>query len=570
MNDEYRRQAPEPLTPLPFNLSPAVKRTLSCGMNLVSVHDDRQPLVNFRLILGTGDIHDPEGGTGVASAVASLLNEGTENYASRELAEEVDRLGAALSASSASDHAVVKASALSGFASEVLDLLAELVLRPVFPENELELYKQNAIEGLKYQRSQPDFLADEQVGRVVFGDHPYSINSPTPDDIKSLTREALAEFHAGAYVPNNAVLVAVGAIAPDVLADELEERFRKWNAGELTEKQFPDPPARSERTLTIVDRPGSSQANIVLSNLAIDRRSPDYFPVLVMNQVLGAGASSRLFMNLREEKGYTYGAYSRIYARRFGGSFEATAEVRTAVTGDSLKEFFYELERIRTDAVPEDELRDAKNFLTGVFPIRVETQGGLIGQIAAQQVYGLPDDYLETYADNVRAVTAEEVRRVAEAYIHPDNIAMVVVGDAGDVLKQTSAYTDNVDVFDTEARRKDLDALLAAQDAPDADVAGVWQVDISAQGQDLSLKLELEQDGSDVTGSIDSMLGQGTLKDGTVSGAGLKGTLVTEMQGQEIELEISASVSGDSMEGLITIPLMGEPLPFKGSRVKTE
>lgn len=570
MNDEFRKQAPEPLAPLPFNLPPAEKRTLSCGLRVVTVHDDRQPLVNFRLIFGTGDIHDPEGGTGVSSAVASLLNEGTENYTSKELAEEIDRLGASLSASSASDHAVVKASALSGFVSEVLDLFAELVLRPVFPENELELYKQNAIEGIKYQRSQPDFLADEQVARIVYGEHPYSINSPTPDDIRGLTRESLADFRSAAYVPNNAVLVAVGAIAPDVLAEELEARFGNWKAGELAERQFPDPPGRSERTLTIVDRPGSSQANIVLSNLAIDRRSPDYFPVLLMNQVLGAGASSRLFMNLREEKGYTYGAYSRIYARRFGGSFEATAEVRTSVTGDSLKEFFYELGRIRTDIVAEDELNDAKNFLTGVFPIRVETQGGLIGQIAAQQIYGLPDDYLETYADNVRAVTSDDVRRVAEAYIHPDKIAMVIVGDAGDVLKQASGYTDSIEVFDTEANRKDLNALLEAQNAPDADVAGVWQLDISAQGQDLLLRLELEQEGTDVKGSLDSMLGQGTLKDGTVSGTGLKGVLVTEMQGQEIELEISASVIGDEIEGLITIPMMGEPLPFKGSRIEVE
>lgn len=570
MNDEFRKKAPEPLAPLPFNLPPAERRTLSCGMKVVSVHDDRQPLVNFRLILGTGDIHDPDGGIGVSSAVASLLNEGTENYTSKDLAEEVDRLGATLSASSASDHAVVKASSLSGFSSEVLDLFAELILRPVFPESELELYKQNAIEGLKYQRSQPDFLADEQVGRVVYGDNPYSVNSPTPDDIRNLTRDALAEFHAGVYVPNNAVLVAVGAIGADELAEELDARFGEWKSGGIAERQFPEPPERSGRTLTIVDRPGSSQANIVLSNIAIDRKSPDYFPVLVMNQVLGAGASSRLFMNLREEKGYTYGAYSRIYARRFAGSFEATAEVRTAVTGDSLKEFFYELERIRTEIVPEEELADAKNFLTGVFPIRVETQSGLIGQIAAQQVYGLPDDYLETYARNVRAVTAEDVRRVAEAYIHPDRIAMVIVGDAGDVLKQASEYTDDVEVFDTEARRKDLKALLAAQDAPDADVAGVWQLDISAQGQDLLLKLELEQDGSDVTGSLDSMLGQGMLKDGSVSGTGLKGILVTEMQGQEIELEISASVIGDEMEGLITIPMMGEPLPFKGSRIEAE
>src|SRR5256714_6502670 len=164
---------------------------------------------------------------------------------------------------------------------------------------------------------------------------------------------------------------------------------------------------RSARSLTIVDRPGSAQSNIVLTNLGVRRTHSDYFPLIVMNQVLGAGASSRVFMNLREEKGYTYGAYTRLESKRLAGDFEATAEVRTAVTGDSLKEFFYELDRIRGDMVGEEELADAKNFLTGVFPLRAETQEGLTNLIVNQHLYGLPEDYLQTYREHVDAVTAD-------------------------------------------------------------------------------------------------------------------------------------------------------------------
>lgn len=455
MNDDFRKHPPAPLDPLPVNIPAAYTAELECGLRFVAVRDDRQPLVNFRLVFGSGDIHEPSDRVGTATAVCSLLNEGTENYSSRELAEEIDRLGATLSASSGSDHIIVKASALSMFTSEILDLLSELVLRPTFPENELELYRINTIEGLKYQRSQPDFLAEEQVSRIIFGDHPYSISSPSPEDIQALDRGALNDFHSSHFVANNAMLIAVGDFDPESLAGELEKRFTGWEPREIEDREFPLPPERTERTLTVVDRPGSSQANIVLSNLAIKRNDPDYYQVLVMNQVLGAGASSRLFMNLREEKGYTYGAYSRFYSKRFGGSFEATAEVRTSVTGDSLKEFFFELARIREETVPEGELDDAKNFLAGVFPIRIETQGGLISQIVSQRLYGLPDDYLETYRDDVRRVSADEVREAARKYIHPDSLAVVIVGDAAEVLSQASSFADSSEIYDSEGRLKE-------------------------------------------------------------------------------------------------------------------
>jgi len=161
-------------------------------------------------------------------------------------------------------------------------------------------------------------------------------------------------------------------------------------------------------------------------------------------------------MNLREEKGYTYGAYTRLDAKRLGGSFEATAEVRTAVTGDSLKEFFYELDRIRDEKVPDQELNDAKNFLTGVFPLRAETQEGMTNLVVNQLLYNLPDDYLETYRSNVEAVTADEVQRVAKQFVRPQQMAMVIVGDAKEIVPQASGYTDKIEIFDTEGNALDI------------------------------------------------------------------------------------------------------------------
>ena len=368
---------PAPLEPVPFNIADPIRYTLENGIRLFVLPSERVPLVSIRLAFLRGDAQDPKGATGLTSATAAMLTEGTEKYSSRELAEKVERLGATLHASASNDFTVVSGSALSIYSDEILELIAEVIFKPVFPENEIDLYKRNAIENLKYQRSQPGFLANEQAARLIYGDHPYSVISPSEADYERLDRESLVAFHESSYAPNNAVLIAVGDVRPVELEGQINELFGAWRADSAELTVEPVRSERSARTLTIVDRPGSAQANIVISNLAIPRNHPDHFAATVMNQVLGAGASSRVFMNLREEKGYTYGAYTRLDARKLGGDFEATAEVRTAVTGESIKEFFYELERIRDEKVGDDELADAKSFLTGVFPIRAETQEGL-------------------------------------------------------------------------------------------------------------------------------------------------------------------------------------------------
>lgn len=421
-------------------------------MRIVVIRDGRLPLVSYRLAFSWGDINDPANLIGVSSAVASMLNEGTVNYSSRQLADETERLGASISVNASDDFTIVSASALSLYSSAVLRLMSEIVLRPTFPEGELDLYRRNTVQNLIFQRSQPGFLAGEQAARLIYGNHPYSKVAPSAANIERLTREDLRTIHRSAFLPNNAIFIAVGDVEPDAIVREIDDLFGGWPKGEYTAPAFPEFSRRTERTLTVVDRPGSAQANIVLANLAIERRNPDYFPMIVMNQVLGAGASSRVFMNLREEKGYTYGAYTRLDAKRLGGDFEATAEVRTAVTGDSLKEFFFELDRIRDEKVGTDELNDAKNFLTGVFPIRAETQEGLTNLIVSQLLYDLSDDYLRTYRQQVTAVTDEDVQRVARQYITPAKMAMVIVGDAKEIVSQAAGYAKSVEILDTDGK----------------------------------------------------------------------------------------------------------------------
>src|SRR4029434_8037775 len=231
------------------------------------------------------------------------------------------------------------------------------------------------------------------------------VTAPTPEAIDATTRERLVEFHRSTFIANNAVFLVSGDVERDSILRQVENLFGDWQPGVVGGDNFPAPPQRASRTAYIVDRPGSAQANIVIANHAVTRTSPDYFPLLLMHTILGANASSRLFMNLREEKGYTYGAYTNLDARRLAGTFRATAEVRTPVTGASLHEFFYELNRIRDEAVSAEELKNAKAYLTGVFPIRIETQDGLVDQLVSIRMYELPSDYLKTYRDQINAVT---------------------------------------------------------------------------------------------------------------------------------------------------------------------
>jgi zinc protease len=523
--------------------------------------------VSYRLALRTGDAHDPSDLPGLMDMLTGLLTEGTESRTSREIADEVARLGATLQAGANSDYTTIAASSLTTFSNEILELMADVVLRPVFPENEVELVKQNTIESLKQQRAQPSFLANEMVAKVMFGDHPYAVTAPTPDSVHAVTRERVIDFHRSKFVPNNGVFVVAGDVDSDATLKQIEELFSGWPKGEVTGDNFPAPPSRTSRSAYVIDRPGSSQANIIIANPGIQRTSPDYFPMLLMHTVLGANASSRLFMNLREEKGYTYGAYSSLDARRTAGTFRATAEVRTPVTGDSLKEFFYELNRIRTEAVSEKEIADAKSYLTGVFPIRLETQEGLIDQLVQIKMYGLPDDYLEIYRNRVQAVTVEDIQRVAQEYVKPDEAAIVIVGDGKQVIEQLKDYAEDIELFNTAGKKKDRPSGdTETSHAVEASLAGDWSLQIETPlGQSIPATLIVANTVKGLSGRVESEMGSGELLSASFDGESFAAIVSFEVAGHAMEAQIAGEVEAEQMEGNISFQ-DAPALSFTGSR----
>ena len=563
---DFLKQPPAPLPARPIKLPTAYETILPNGLVVIVVEDSRLPLISYRLALRTGDAHDPAELPGLMDMLTALLTEGTESRTSREIADEVARLGATLQAGANSDHTTVAASSLTIFGDEVLELLADVALRPVFPASEVELTKQNTKESLKQQRAQPSFLAGEMVARVMFGEHPYHVTSPTPESVDGTSREQLVEFHRSMFVPNNAVLFVVGDVQQNSVLQQVENLFGGWQPGNVAGDDFPAPPVRTSRTAYIVDRPGSAQANIVIANAGITRTSEDYFPLLLMHTVLGANASSRLFMNLREDKGYTYGAYSSLDARRTAGTFRATAEVRTPVTGESLKEFFYELNRIRNEPVSEKEIADARSYLTGVFPLRLETQEGLVDQLLQIKMFGLPEDYLETYRSHIQAVTISEVQEFAKKYVKPDEAAIVIVGDGAQLLEQIRPYADELEFYNTAGNKKKQPAAASYSPEAAAALTGNWTLLIETPlGQSIPATLILQNIGKGFSGKVTSEMGNGELLSVTFDGESFAGTISFDIAGQTMEAQIAGELAETQMEGNISLE-NAPALPFTGSK----
>lgn len=563
-SEDFRRQPPGPLPPRPISLPSPHEITLSNGLTVVVVQDSRLPLISFRLAFRFGDAHDPEPLPGLSDMLAGLLTEGTESRTSRQIADEVARMGATLTAGASSDYTTIAGSALARFSDSVLELIADITMRPSFPEHEVELVRENSKESLKQQRAQPSFLATETVSRVMFGQHPYAVVAPTPESLDRTMRDDLVKFHREKYVPNNSVFIVVGELHIDETLKRIEELFGSWEKGEPVVTEFPAPPVRTSRSAYLIDRPGSAQSNIVIANAGITRTDPDYFPLLLMHTIFGATASSRLFMNLREEKGYTYGAYSNLDARRTAGTFRAAAEVRTPVTGDSLKEFFYELQRIRNEPVSGKEISDAKSYLTGVFPIRLETQEGLVDQLVQMKMLGLGDSYLHEYRDRIQAVTIEDIQRVANKYVQPDRAALVVVGDGAQVIDQIRPYTEEIEIYNTAGKRKAAPGAQQSDNA--AAVLGEWSLEIETpMGQGIPASMVVQQSDGAISARIDSEIGSADLSTIEIDGNAMTALLSFDMDGEKMEGQVTATLQGDHLDGTLT--LQGFPsLTFTGKK----
>ncbi len=440
---ERKNKAPVSGRILSVELPKAIEGKLKNGVTVTIQEDHRFPTVFVEFHLGgAGPLFEPTEMNGLASVTAQMLREGTRSRTSKEIAEEVDRLGATLGAASGfgSTDAVLSASGLSDNFSAWFAVSVDVLLNPAFPADELAKLKQRLRVQLSQQRASPNFLLSERFNRAVFGTHPAAVVSPTPQSIDSLTPKALLKWHGERYRPQNTILAIAGDVRAKELIPKLEQWLGGWPRSKFKPLLPPNPVPAKARKVYLVDRPNSVQTTIALGNIAIERRSADFIPMAVMNRLLGGGPAARLFLNLREEKGYTYGVYSDFTAVKYPGPWRAGGNMRTEVTAEALVEFFNEIRRIRDEKVPGAELEESKRAIAASFALSLERPTRVLQFTVTRRQYGLPADYWGSYPARVMAVTADDVQRVARRYLNPDTMQLVAVGDAGRIKSILERY----------------------------------------------------------------------------------------------------------------------------------
>jgi predicted Zn-dependent peptidase len=340
------------------------------------------------------------------------------------------------------DGTTITASSLSEFAPRLLELLSDVAEHPAYPKSEVDLAKTNFIQEIEEQRSQPDFLANEQFEKAIFGRHPYGFVVPEPKAIAKVTRESLKSFASSRYVPNNAHLILVGDLHVATTFAAVQKAFDDWKRGVTPAVESPSLPKRAKRQIYFVDRPGSVQSTIIVGALAPPRKSPDYITLRTANVIFGGSFYSRLTRNIREEKGYTYSPFGTIDLRRRAGVFYAGAAVRNEVTGPTILEMLYELDRMRVLPVTKEELESAKTYSIGTLALEMESQAGLANRINTIYTYELPRNFLQTFRDKVDALTPENIQGIAAKYFDTYRGAIVIVGDYSQVKDQVAPFGD--------------------------------------------------------------------------------------------------------------------------------
>jgi zinc protease len=425
-----RSVAPKPGPPAALKLPAIQKRTLSNGLPVWIVELHKVPVAHVTLVVKAGAGADPRGKYGIANLTAEMLDEGAGSRGALQIADAVDFLGAALSTSSSSDASYVDLQVPVARLADALPIMADVALRPTFPQDELKRVREDLLTSIVEAEDDPETLVQFAFPRIVFGpQHRYGTMAfGTAATLKAFTVADLKAFHATHYVPSNSLLIVTGDITAATAVARLEPAFGTWKGAPVQIAAVPAAPQLTSRQIYIVDKPGATQSQIRIGWVGVPRSTPDYFPLRVMNTILGEAFTSRLNQNLREAHGYAYGATSRFDMRGAAGPFYAAAGVQTDKTSESLTEFFKELEGIRK-AVPPAEVEKAKNYLALLMPRNFETTGSLANSLAQMFVFNLPADYYATYTQQVRAVTPADVQRVAEKYVQPDKFAVVVVGD---------------------------------------------------------------------------------------------------------------------------------------------
>ncbi|HTK82651.1 MAG TPA: pitrilysin family protein [Bacteroidota bacterium] len=435
-----RSKPPELGPPPAMHLPPIQHFKLANGIPVSIIEKHTLPLVQVELIVFGGSAMDPDDQRGLASLTASMMEEGAGKRNALQLADAIDYLGASVNASSGQHTMGVSLHTPLSKLDSALSIFSDVALRPTFPQEELERHRKELLTALGQWHDEPRIVASVLLSKTLFGDkHPYGSPSiGTEKTIRGFSAKDLKEFHDKYYHSNNAAFIVVGDVQPKAILGKLEKAFGKWRSGQIPKKTWPSVEQVSDRKIWLVDKPDAAQSVIRVGRIGVERSTKDYFPLIVLNTILGGSFTSRLNQNLREQHGYAYGAGSAFDMRMLPGLFYAAASVQTDATDKALSETMKELTNIM-EPVTDEELVRAKNYIALGYPDNFQSVGQIAGQLAELLVYKLPDSYINDYTKNVLAVTKDDLSRVAKKYLDPSKVNIIVVGDSKKIQQGVSA-----------------------------------------------------------------------------------------------------------------------------------
>jgi zinc protease len=426
---------PQPLAARDVKFPPYEIRTLSNGLQVVVVQHHEQPIVTLRMLIRAGAASDPSTKQGVAVLTAALLDQGTASKSAAQIADTIDSIGGGLGTGAGTDLSYANVLVMKDSLALGFELLNDVVRNPAFKLEELERQRQQAISGLKVSYDDPDYVAGLVFDRLVYGFHPYGLpNNGTPQSLQTITVDDLRKFHQDYYAPNNAILAVVGDVTPAEAFSGAEQAFTGWARREVPAIDAGRPPEPTRRVI-VVDKPDAVQTELRVGQLALPRKHVDYLAFDLTMKILGGEGANRLQRVLRSERGLTYGASAEYQALRQAGDFAADTDTRSEATAEVLKVIVEEITKLQKERVSDRELSDAQAYLTGNFPLTIETPEDIAAQVLNAIFYGLPLSDIENYRELVNKITADDIQRVARQYLKPDRLSVVLVGNAAAFAK---------------------------------------------------------------------------------------------------------------------------------------
>jgi len=429
-------QPPRPLAARDIRFPPYEIQTLPNGLQVVAVLHHELPAVTMRLLVRVGAASDPKDKLGLARLMASLLDQGTTTKSAQEVNDQIDFIGGSMSATAGTDLTYANIVVMKDSFETGMRMLSDMARHPAFAQSELDRQRQQTLSSLQVSLEDPDYVANSVFDRLVYGFHPYGMpDSGTPDTLASITRADIVAFHERHFAPNNAILAVVGDVTAEEAFSMARKIFGDWARRDVPTQKLGDPPDPTRRVV-IVNKPDAVQTEVRVGHVGIQRNHKDYMAVNLAIRILGGEGSNRLHQVLRTERGLTYGAQANMDALKETGDFQAETNTRSDATGEVLRLIVDEFFRLQRERVGATELDNAKAYMTGSFPLTIETPDAIAMQVVTALFYGLPLEELQTFRERVNAVTVDDIQRVARTYLRPDRLSVVLVGNAAAFASQ--------------------------------------------------------------------------------------------------------------------------------------